>query len=172
MQVQLLPDTLTGLVDQPAEQDSLIVEVQGSTPCGATASILGVSSNGKTVGLHPADEGSTPSTVHCEWPGGGMADTRSSEGRAHRGVRVRVPPWSLLARALSCGPKRRPSEGWLASSTLAWGTVGCLADFERWVYEARLAGSTPARPTGSARCPPGTSDTDIERVQPGELRPL
>src|SRR6516164_11645137 len=54
-----------GLVDQPAEQDSLKVEVQGSTPCGATASILGVSSNGKTVGLHPADEGSTPSTVHC-----------------------------------------------------------------------------------------------------------
>ena len=25
-----------------------------------------------------------------------MADTRSSEGRAHRGVRVQVPPWSLL----------------------------------------------------------------------------
>ena len=97
VQVQLLPDTLTGLVAQPAEQDSLKVEVQGSTPCGATASILGVSSNGKTVGLHPADEGSTPSTVHCEWPGGGMADTRSSEGRAHRGVRVQVPPWSLVA---------------------------------------------------------------------------
>jgi hypothetical protein len=71
VQVQLLPDTLTGLVAQPAEQDSLKVEVQGSTPCGATGSILGVSSNGKTVGLHPADEGSTPSTVHCEWPGGG-----------------------------------------------------------------------------------------------------
>src|SRR6516165_11208912 len=89
-----------------------------------------------------------------------MADTRSSEGRAHRGVRVQVPPWSLLACALSCGPKRRPSEGWLASSTLAWGTVGCLADFERWVYEARLAGSTPARPTGSekalAACDPVT----------------
>ena len=65
VQVQLLPDTLTGLVAQPAEQDSLKVEVQGSTPCGATGSILGVSSNGKTAGLHPADEGSTPSTVHC-----------------------------------------------------------------------------------------------------------
>ena len=65
MQVQLLPDTLTGLVAQLAEQDSLKVEVQGSTPCGATALILGVSSNGKTVGLHPANEGSTPSTVHC-----------------------------------------------------------------------------------------------------------
>src|SRR6516225_8727854 len=47
VQVQLLPDTLTGLVDQLAEQDSLKVEVQGSTPCGATALILGVSSNGK-----------------------------------------------------------------------------------------------------------------------------
>ena len=65
VQVQLLPDTLTGLVAQPAEQDSLKVEVQGSIPCGATALFLGVSSNGKTVGLHPADEGSTPSTVHC-----------------------------------------------------------------------------------------------------------
>ena len=95
VQVQLLPDTLSGLVAQPAEQDSLKVEVQGSTPCGATGRSMGVSSNGKTVGLHPADEGSTPSTVHCEWPGGGMADTQSSEGRAHRGVRVQVPPWSL-----------------------------------------------------------------------------
>ena len=55
-----------GLVAQLAEQDSLKVEVQGSTPCGVTGSILGVSSNGKTVGLHPADEGSTPSAVHCE----------------------------------------------------------------------------------------------------------
>ena len=74
MQVQLLLDTLekNGLVAQPAEQDSLKVEVQGSTPCGATGSIMGVSSNGKTVGLHPADEGSTPSTVHCRsrLPGG------------------------------------------------------------------------------------------------------
>ena len=64
VQVQLLPDTLTGLVAQPAEQDSLKVEVQGSTPCGATGRSMSVSSNGKTVGLHPADEGSTPSTVH------------------------------------------------------------------------------------------------------------
>ena len=54
----------TGLVAQSAEQDSLKVEVQGSTPCEATVWILGVSSNGKTVGLHPANEGSTPSTVH------------------------------------------------------------------------------------------------------------
>ena len=53
-----------GLVAQLAEQDSLKVEVQGSTPCGATVRNLGVSSNGKTVGLHPANEGSTPSTVH------------------------------------------------------------------------------------------------------------
>src|SRR5207249_3144212 len=74
-----------------------------------------------------------PRSTVREWPGGGMADTRSSEGRAHRGVRVQVPPWSLPDDALSCGPKRRPSEGRSASSTLAWGTVGCLADFERWV---------------------------------------
>ena len=39
----------------------------GSIPTGATVSILGVSSNGKTVGLHPANEGPTPSTVH--WNG-------------------------------------------------------------------------------------------------------
>lgn len=65
------PTHSSGLVAQPAEQDSLKVEVQGSTPCGATGRLMGVSSNGKTVGLHPADEGSTPSTVHCEWPGGG-----------------------------------------------------------------------------------------------------
>src|SRR4051794_912053 len=54
-----------GLVAQLAEQDSLKVEVQGSTPCGATASIWACRLTGKTVGLHPADEGSTPSTVHC-----------------------------------------------------------------------------------------------------------
>ena len=65
VQVQVLPDTLNGLVAQLAEQDSLKVEVQGSTPCGATGRLMGVSSNGKTVGLHPANEGSTPSTVHC-----------------------------------------------------------------------------------------------------------
>jgi hypothetical protein len=69
-----------------------------------------------------------PRSTVREWPGGGMADTRSSEGRAHRGVRVQVPPWSLLGATLSCGFKHRPSEGWLASSTLAWGTGGCLAD--------------------------------------------
>jgi hypothetical protein len=28
---------------------------------------MGVSSNGKTAGLHPANEGSTPSTVHCSF---------------------------------------------------------------------------------------------------------
>ena len=72
MQVQILLDTLTGLVAQLAEQDSLKVEVQGSTPCGATGSILGVSSNGKTVGLHPADGGSTSSTVHYCVAGLGM----------------------------------------------------------------------------------------------------
>jgi hypothetical protein len=81
VQVQLLPDTLNGLVAQPAERDSLKVEVQGSTPCGATGRLMGVSSNGKTVGLHPADEGSTPSTVHCSCPGGEADITRLSEGR-------------------------------------------------------------------------------------------
>src|SRR5213082_861934 len=41
-----------------------------------------------------------PRSTVDEWPGGGMADTRSSEGRAHRGVRVQVPPWSLTVVAL------------------------------------------------------------------------
>ena len=69
-----------GLVAQLAEQDSLKVEVQGSTPCGATGRLMGVSSNGKTVGLHPADEGSTPSTVHCNCPGGERDIMAPSEG--------------------------------------------------------------------------------------------
>jgi hypothetical protein len=53
-----------GLVAQLAEHLSLKQEEVGSIPTGATAWILGVSSKGKTVGLHPVDEGSTPSTVH------------------------------------------------------------------------------------------------------------
>src|SRR5690242_20591595 len=36
-----------GLVAQLAEQDSLKIEVQGSTPCGATGRLMGVSSNGE-----------------------------------------------------------------------------------------------------------------------------
>ena len=85
VRVQLLPDTLTGLVAQLAEQDSLKVEVQGSTPCGATGRLMGVSSNGKTIGLHPADEGSTPSTVHCS------RTARWWNGR-HAAVRRPCPP--------------------------------------------------------------------------------
>ena len=69
-----------GLVAQLAEQDSLKVEVQGSTPCGATGRWMGVSPNGKTVGLHPANEGSTPSTVHCSCPGGERDIMAPSEG--------------------------------------------------------------------------------------------
>ena len=44
-----------------------------------------------------------PRSTVREWPGGGMADTRSSEGRAHRGVRVRVPPWPLIFPGSSNG---------------------------------------------------------------------
>src|SRR5262245_23234717 len=65
VQVQLLSDTLTGLVAQPAEHPPLKRNDVGSTPTWATESLLGVSSNGKTAGLQPADEGSTPSTVYC-----------------------------------------------------------------------------------------------------------
>ena len=64
VQVQLLPDTLTGLVAQRAEHLSLKQGAVGSTPTGATGLLLGVSSNGKTAGLQPANEGSIPSTVH------------------------------------------------------------------------------------------------------------
>src|SRR5262245_27036193 len=75
-------DALKGadLSHKLAEQGSRKVEVQGSTPCGATGLILGVSSNGKTVGLHPANEGSTPSTVHCCCPGGERDIMAPSEG--------------------------------------------------------------------------------------------
>lgn len=150
----------------------------GSIPTGATATFWACRLTGRRSACTRQMRVQLPprSTVR-NWPGGGMADTRSSEGRAHRGVRVQVPPWSLFGErwclwcnwqacdpvkveaagstppehpasaALSCGFKRRLSEGWLAGSTPAWGAVGCLADIERWVYEARLAGSTPARPT-------------------------
>ena len=102
----------------------------GSTPPLVTVE-MGVSSNGKTVGLHPADEGSTPSTVHCSrlarWWNGRHAVLRRP--CPSRGVRVQVPPWSLLfvhawfCFTLSCGFKRWPSEGRLAGSTPAWGTA-------------------------------------------------
>ena len=83
VQVRLLPDTWTGLGARPAERLPLKQEDVGSTPTGATdfgvggggaqirrapaggIRFLGVSSNGKTAGLHPANEGSIPSTVHC-----------------------------------------------------------------------------------------------------------
>src|SRR5262245_46497202 len=61
-----------GLVAQWAEHLSLKQGAVGSSPTGATVCPTGVSSNGKTAGLHPANEGSTPSTVHSFWPGGGM----------------------------------------------------------------------------------------------------
>src|SRR5215472_8967613 len=85
-----------GLVAQPAEHDSLKVEVQGSTPCGATESVWACRLTGRRSACTRQMRVQLPprSTVH-PWPGGGMADTRSSEGRAHRGVRVQVPPWSL-----------------------------------------------------------------------------
>ncbi len=62
---------------------------------------MGVSSNGKTVGLHPADEGSTPSTVHCtgqvvEWqtrgPQKAVPITRR-EGSSPSLVTVLLLPW-------------------------------------------------------------------------------
>ena len=65
VQVQLLPDTLVnGLVAQSAEHTPLKRNDVGSSPTGATAKILGLSSNGKTAGLQPANEGSIPSMVH------------------------------------------------------------------------------------------------------------
>lgn len=55
-----------------------------------------------------------------------MADTRSSEGRAHRGVRVQLPPWSLDGRCPG-GEKdiMAPSEGAGPGSTPGRGTDGC-----------------------------------------------
>ena len=64
----VLCQALLGNVDQVVDQENRPEHIPGdvgSTPTGATGSIMGVSSNGKTVGLHPANEGSTPSTVHC-----------------------------------------------------------------------------------------------------------
>src|SRR5437763_73543 len=57
-------------------------------------------------------------------------------------VRVQLPPNTLVPDAtLPCGLKRWPSEGRWASSTLARGIVGCLADSS--------AGST--KPGGQVR---------------------
>src|ERR1700722_3559800 len=96
VQVQLLPDTLhDGLVAQLAEHDSLKVGVQGSTPCGATGWLMGVSSNGKTVGLHPANEGSTPSTVHCSEMARWWKVERQGGDLQNRVTWVRLPPGSL-----------------------------------------------------------------------------
>src|SRR5262245_3168793 len=44
--------------------------------------------------------------------------------------------------------------------------------FERWVYETRLAGSTPARPTGSEKALTGYEDHHSEPSQPGMRRSL
>src|SRR5687768_1490136 len=64
VQVRLLPDTLTRPVRLLARSPVFQAGQRGSKPLRAT-----------------------------ERPGGGMADTRSLEGRAPRGVRVQVPPW-------------------------------------------------------------------------------
>src|SRR5262249_41463589 len=65
----------------PAEQDSPKVEVQGSTPCGATFRNLGVSSNGKRSACTRQMRVQLPprSTEKC--PGGETDITRLSEGR-------------------------------------------------------------------------------------------
>ncbi len=122
VQVQLLPDTLhDGLVAQLAEHLSLKQGAVGSIPTGATASILGVSSNGKTVGLHPANEGSTPSTVHCSC----MA--RWWNGR-HAVLRRPCPPWR---------------EG--SSPSLVTLTFCLVAQMvERLAVNETVAGSSPA----------------------------
>lgn len=53
------------LADQRSGRHALIVEIKGSNPFQGTGSRTGGSSNGKIAGLQLADEGSTPSTVHC-----------------------------------------------------------------------------------------------------------
>ena len=114
------------------------------------------------------------STVRC-WPGGGMADTRSSEGRAHRGVRVQVPPWSPTQMVVALVVKRdimAPSEGAGPGSTPGRGTVCCF-DGERDITrpcEGRVPGSTPGWSTvaelkAAARpgCEPGMCGFDSRR---------
>src|SRR5688572_7900268 len=54
-------------VAQPEERGPPKAEVEGSIPSrSAESDNMGPSSNGKTLGLHPGDEGSTPSGIHCE----------------------------------------------------------------------------------------------------------
>ena len=94
------PTEVTGLVESRQGRARRVLEDQlvcktdvhrtawVRSPPRPLVGLLGVSSNGKTAGSLPADEGSTPfaSTVRCRkemarwW---NLADAPSSEGRAH-----------------------------------------------------------------------------------------
>src|SRR5690242_8618501 len=66
---------------------------------------MGVSSNGKTAGLHPANEGSTPSSVHC-CPGGEGDITRLSEGRGPGSTPGRGTATASMVKRTSHGPAK------------------------------------------------------------------
>src|SRR5688572_32912232 len=60
---------------------------------------MGVSSNGRTAGLHPADEGSSPSTVHCSC----TARWRSEERRVGKECRSRWLPYHDTKKIKNAG---------------------------------------------------------------------
>ena len=136
--------------------------------------MMGVSSNGKTVGLHPADEGSTPSTVHCSqtarWWNGRHAVLRRPCPPRREGS---SPP--LVTGSCRPGGERdimAPSEGAGPGSTPGRGTDPCF-DGERDITrpcEGRVPGSSPgwstvAEPKAVAGpgCEPGLCGFDSRR---------
>src|SRR4051812_18633105 len=67
----------------------------------------------------------------CEGRGGGFNSPRT--------------PWLLTAPCLADSSAGPPKAGW---PVRLWrGVMQVVSRIERWVYETRLAGSTPARPT-------------------------
>src|SRR2546430_13465902 len=91
----------------------------------------------------------------------------------HAVVRRPCPPWREGSSPSLVPVERRPVLRLqaLALRRLAgqfdsgMGYVGLSRGSERWVYETRLAGSTPARPVGSEKRPLGTRITNIEQLQ-------
>lgn len=107
---------------------------------------MGASSNGKTAGLHPADEGSTPSAVHC-CPGGERDITAPSEGAG---------PGSTPGRGTGASVVKRTSRGRAKAEVLVRLRAealnrGVLLGGQRG-SNPRREGSTPSAPADGCVC--------------------
>ena len=72
---------------------------EGSSPSGPTEDLPWRTSPEWSSPSQGEERGfeSHPGYFWNIWPGGGIEDTQLSEGWAHRGVRVQVPPWPLTS---------------------------------------------------------------------------